>query len=70
MRKVSELDNSELNIYLLSICFNKDVTKLKQDDILIIYIPYDVPPYPELIDPDDKKPAFKGLYKAKDDPVE
>jgi hypothetical protein len=66
---VLELDNSEPNIYLLSICFGKDVTKPKQDDTLIIYMPYDIPPCPKPIDPDDKKLAFKGPYKAENDPA-
>jgi hypothetical protein len=32
-------------------------------------MPYNIPPYFKPINPDNKKPAFKGPYKAKDDPI-
>jgi hypothetical protein len=66
VRKVLELNNSKPNIYLLFIYFSKDVTKPKQDNILIIYMPYNISPYPKPTNSNNKKPAFKGPYKAKD----
>jgi hypothetical protein len=69
-RKVAELDNSEPNMYLLSVRFGKDVTKPKQEDTLIIHMPYEVPPCPEPTDPKDRKPDFKGPHKVDEEPAE
>jgi hypothetical protein len=69
VRKVLKLNNSKPNIYLLFIRFSKDITKPKQDNTLIIYMPYNIPPCPKPTNPNNKKLAFKGSYKAKNNPA-
>ena len=32
-------------------------------------MPYNIPPCPKPTNPDNKKPAFKGPYKAEDNPT-